>query len=230
MRLVDAALPWFARHETFHPRYGWFRKAYTETARDPHVFGRDNAPVVIGVGKNMVRAIRFWGLAAKLITNDAAIPKPQSTGVHADLERPRPLRRAGMGSLHGGPWHPVAASLAPSRAALKLAGVVVDLQRVRRRGVRRRRPRSRTRSPTRSCRRMEDSPPVVGEERSWGVSPDICAGGTIRSRRLRRSLGLSSSRAESAPSLACDRTVSVHPRVEAHPAGRRSWRTPPWTT
>ena len=70
MRLVDAALPWFARHETFHPRYGWFRKAYTETARDRHVFGRDDAPVVIGVGKNMVRAIRFWGLAAKLITND----------------------------------------------------------------------------------------------------------------------------------------------------------------
>ena len=28
MRLVDAALPMFARHETFHPRYGWFRKAY----------------------------------------------------------------------------------------------------------------------------------------------------------------------------------------------------------
>lgn len=70
MRLVDAALPWFARHETFHPRYGWFRKAYTQTARDPYVFGRDNAPVVIGVGKNMVRAIRFWGLAAKLIAAD----------------------------------------------------------------------------------------------------------------------------------------------------------------
>ena len=70
MRLVDAAQPWFARHETFHPRYGWFRKAYTETARDRRVFSRDDAPVVIGVGKNMVRAIRFWGLAAKLITND----------------------------------------------------------------------------------------------------------------------------------------------------------------
>ena len=70
MRLVDAVQPWFARHETFHPRYGWFRKAYTQTARDPHVFGRDNAPVVIGVGKNMVRAIRFWGLAAKLIAPD----------------------------------------------------------------------------------------------------------------------------------------------------------------
>ena len=80
MRLADAALPWFARHETFHPRYGWFRKAYTETARNSDVFGRDDAPVVIGVGKNMVRAIRFWGLAAKLITNDPESPNRRAPG------------------------------------------------------------------------------------------------------------------------------------------------------
>jgi len=73
MRLVDAAEPTFARHETFHPRYGWFRKAYTVTARDPHIFTKDDAPVEIGVGKNMVRAIRFWGLAAKLIVEE---PQP----------------------------------------------------------------------------------------------------------------------------------------------------------
>lgn len=74
MRLVDAAEPAFARHETFHPRYGWFRKAYTVAAWDPHAFTRADAPVVLGVGKNMVRSIRFWGLAAKLIVED-----PQST-------------------------------------------------------------------------------------------------------------------------------------------------------
>ena len=70
MRLVDAAKPMFARHETFHPRYGWFRKAYSFVAADPHVFSREDAPVRLGVGKNMVRAIRFWGLAAKLIEVD----------------------------------------------------------------------------------------------------------------------------------------------------------------
>ena len=73
MRLVEAAEPTFARHETFHPRYGWFRKAYTFVAEDPHIFAKDDAPVQIGVGKNMVRAIRFWGLAAKLIEE-----KPES--------------------------------------------------------------------------------------------------------------------------------------------------------
>ena len=67
MRLIDAAAPVFARHETFHPRYSWFRKAYTNTEADPKIFCRDDATVRIGVGKNMVRSIRFWGLAAKLI-------------------------------------------------------------------------------------------------------------------------------------------------------------------
>ncbi|MCY4104884.1 MAG: DUF4007 family protein [bacterium] len=72
MRLTEAAEASFARHETFHPRYGWFRKAYAAAAADPFVFGLPDAPVILGVGKNMVRAIRFWGLAAKLITEDPA--------------------------------------------------------------------------------------------------------------------------------------------------------------
>ncbi len=67
MRLVEAAEPIFARHETFHPRYGWFRKAYAAVGRDPGMFTSEDAPIQLGVGKNMVRAIRFWGTAAKLI-------------------------------------------------------------------------------------------------------------------------------------------------------------------
>ena len=38
----------FARHETFHPRYGWFR---TACAEDGSVFNREDTPVQIGVGK-----------------------------------------------------------------------------------------------------------------------------------------------------------------------------------
>ncbi len=81
MRLVDAALPMFARHETFHPRYGWFRKAYASAARDPAVFSQHEAPVLIGVGKNMVRSIRFWGLAAKLLVEDPKAPNRRSPGI-----------------------------------------------------------------------------------------------------------------------------------------------------
>jgi len=81
VRLTEAAEATFARHETFHPRYGWFRKAYAAAAEDPFVFARPDAPVVLGVGKNMVRAIRFWGSAAKLITEDPAPPKRRRPGL-----------------------------------------------------------------------------------------------------------------------------------------------------
>ena len=79
MRLADAARPTFARHETFHPRYGWFRKAYSFAAQDSGAFTREDAPVLLGVGKNMVRSIRFWGSAANVITADPAT-NPRSPG------------------------------------------------------------------------------------------------------------------------------------------------------
>lgn len=55
--------PVFARHETFHPRFGWLRKAVVAATEDPAVFGAEDAPTRLGVGKNMVRAIRYWGRA-----------------------------------------------------------------------------------------------------------------------------------------------------------------------
>ena len=78
MRLTEAAAPAFARHETFHPRYGWFRKAYATAALRERGFSEADAPVNMGVGKNMVRAIKFWGQAAKIITKD-----PQSASKRA---------------------------------------------------------------------------------------------------------------------------------------------------
>lgn len=63
----------FAQHETFHARYGWFRKAVTEAGLSPNVFLAEDATVTLGVGKNMVRAIRFWGTAAKLLSE---VPAP----------------------------------------------------------------------------------------------------------------------------------------------------------
>jgi hypothetical protein len=62
----------FARHETFHPRYGWLKKGYEGASDDPGVFLRDNATTVLGVGKNMVRAIRYWCLAYKVLREEPA--------------------------------------------------------------------------------------------------------------------------------------------------------------
>ena len=55
------------RHETFVPRYGWLTKGYVRCAESPHVFNDDDAIEQLGVGKNMVRSIRFWCLLLDLL-------------------------------------------------------------------------------------------------------------------------------------------------------------------
>lgn len=60
----------FARHETFHPRFGWLKKGFDRASANPEIFLRDDAPVRLGVGKNMVRSIRYWCSAFKLLKND----------------------------------------------------------------------------------------------------------------------------------------------------------------
>ena len=48
-------------HETFPCRYSWLPKAIQETKKTPNLFkDEDQAMIKFGVGKNMVRAIRFW--------------------------------------------------------------------------------------------------------------------------------------------------------------------------
>jgi hypothetical protein len=71
VRVEEACEPAFARHETFHPRYGWLKKAYEGALADPVVFTSENATVQLGVGKNMVRAIRFWGRAARILSDQS---------------------------------------------------------------------------------------------------------------------------------------------------------------
>jgi hypothetical protein len=67
----------FARHETFHPRYGWLRKAVSRSEKDPEVFTQEDATVTLGVGKNMVNAIRYWGQAFKLLRTEANPDRPR---------------------------------------------------------------------------------------------------------------------------------------------------------
>lgn len=51
----------FSGHETFPCRYAWLPKAYNAVEQDPDAFADDEKAMVrLGVGKNMVRAIRFW--------------------------------------------------------------------------------------------------------------------------------------------------------------------------
>jgi len=55
----------FSGHETFPCRYAWLPKGFNAIHSDPNALNdMDEAMVTLGVGKNMVRAIRFWIKAA----------------------------------------------------------------------------------------------------------------------------------------------------------------------
>src|SRR3546814_9972056 len=65
--LTDARPMRFSGHETFACRYAWLPKAYRALKRDPAAFSdEDGAMVELGLGKNMVRSLRFWVDAAGL--------------------------------------------------------------------------------------------------------------------------------------------------------------------
>lgn len=70
----------FARHETFIPRYGWLRKAVISAGQDPAVFVAADATLTLGVGKNMVRAIRYWGRAFRVIAETPLASRPRLAG------------------------------------------------------------------------------------------------------------------------------------------------------
>jgi hypothetical protein len=99
LMMAERCRPAFARHETFHPRFGWLKKAYDEANRQGGGnFASADAPVRLGVGKNMVNAIRYWGLAFKVLQEEH------------DPERPRVPRivPSGFGSalLDNEGWDP----------------------------------------------------------------------------------------------------------------------------
>jgi Protein of unknown function (DUF4007) len=90
--------PVFARHESFYPRVGWLWKAVTLSEAMPDIFLRESATVELGVGKNMVRAIRYWGVAMRVIEEYLDPAQPRRS-----LARP-----TGIGKLLFGPngWDP----------------------------------------------------------------------------------------------------------------------------
>jgi hypothetical protein len=63
----EKVVPAYGRHETFHPRFGWLKKGLDHATRHPDLFRRVSAPAELGVGKNMVKAIRYWCLAFKIL-------------------------------------------------------------------------------------------------------------------------------------------------------------------
>ncbi|MEQ3635790.1 MAG: DUF4007 family protein [Thalassolituus sp.] len=57
----------FGRHETFALRYSWLSKGFHAYCAFPKSLDQDDAPVRLGVGKNMVLSIKYWLKACQLI-------------------------------------------------------------------------------------------------------------------------------------------------------------------
>jgi hypothetical protein len=61
----------FSGHETFPCRYAWLPKAVKHVAAESNLFADESrAMVKLGVGKNMVRAIRFWAEVTEVIQHN----------------------------------------------------------------------------------------------------------------------------------------------------------------
>lgn len=75
--VLDAPAAWsdtggrarvFSGHESFAIRYGWLPKLYEAVTADPLVFTSDERAILaLGLGRNMVKSIRFWGDAFGVI-------------------------------------------------------------------------------------------------------------------------------------------------------------------
>ena len=58
----------FSGHESFACRYGWLPKLYEAVVDDPVLFSSDEHAILrLGLGRNMVKSLRFWGEAFGLI-------------------------------------------------------------------------------------------------------------------------------------------------------------------
>jgi len=57
----------FAKHETFHIRTGWLRKGLNALEKNDHIFlEKIEAMDELGIGSNMIKALRYWLQAINL--------------------------------------------------------------------------------------------------------------------------------------------------------------------
>jgi hypothetical protein len=70
LKIQSDVAPIFARHETFHPRFGWLKKGFDAVTGDPQIFLAEDAHIQLGVGKNMAKSIRYWCTAFKLVRDE----------------------------------------------------------------------------------------------------------------------------------------------------------------
>ena len=103
----------FSGHESFACRYGWLPKLYEAVVDDPALFSSDERAILrLGLGRNMVKSLRFWGEAFGLtrtqgrevrVTEFAQMLLDTREGLDPYLENPGTLWRLHwILTIHGG--------------------------------------------------------------------------------------------------------------------------------
>lgn len=72
--ITDSIKYTFSGHDSFHCRQLWLKKGY-DYVKAGRNFNEEEAVVQLGVGKNMVSAIRYWLKAFNIIDNKDALTK-----------------------------------------------------------------------------------------------------------------------------------------------------------
>lgn len=75
----------FSGHESFPFRFAWLSKGVQGALLRADLFTRDDAPTFLGVGKNMVNAIRHWCLALALIEPEGKAGRVRVTDLGKQL-------------------------------------------------------------------------------------------------------------------------------------------------
>jgi len=77
----------FSGHESFACRYAWLPKALQAVTASPEIFSDEDAAMMeLGVGKNMVRSIRFWAEAGGMVEPARSGLSPSSLGQQIFLD------------------------------------------------------------------------------------------------------------------------------------------------
>jgi hypothetical protein len=72
----------FSGHESFVIRYGWLPKLYDVLTEDPETFSSDERAILaLGLGRNMIKSIRFWGDALGLTEQNGRQMMPTELAV-----------------------------------------------------------------------------------------------------------------------------------------------------
>jgi hypothetical protein len=65
----------FSGHESFACRYGWLPKFYDLLVHRPELIRQDEEVMIeLGVGRNMVKSVRFWAQAFGLMDDNPRVP------------------------------------------------------------------------------------------------------------------------------------------------------------